>query len=123
MTVKTNPARSNLRLLLVEDDYFIATEFVDALEGKDVEVVGPYPSLAEALAALAAESELDAAVLDVNLQGEMAFPLADALTERGIRFVFVTGYDDTVIPQRFAHITRCEKPADPETVLAALKRD
>jgi hypothetical protein len=45
---------------------------------------------------------LDGAVVDINLQGELAYPIGDALIERGIPFVFTTGYDQAGIPTAYA---------------------
>ncbi|RED34492.1 CheY-like chemotaxis protein [Rhodopseudomonas thermotolerans] len=115
-----NPGVTGRRVLLVEDEYFIADDMVRVFEELGAEVVGPFSRIEDALAAVSAADRLDAAVLDVNLQGTMVFPLADELTARGIRFVFATGYDHHAIPARFDHVVRCEKPADPEAVITAL---
>jgi hypothetical protein len=50
----------------------------------------------------------------------MAYPVADALAARGIPFVFTTGYDARTVPDRFAAVKRCEKPATPEEISRAL---
>ena len=60
--------------------------------------------------------------LDVNLRGEMAFPVADLLIQRGVPFIFTTGYDESVIPDRFANILRCEKPIAVDGIIRALGR-
>jgi hypothetical protein len=83
-------------------------------------VVGPVASVNGALDLIAETERLDGAVLDVNLQGEMAYPIADALVARGVPFVFATGYDEASIPPRYAHIRRCEKPVDPAKIAKAL---
>jgi predicted TIM-barrel fold metal-dependent hydrolase len=54
--------------------------------------------------------QLDGAVLDVNLDGDRVYPIADALLALGIPFVFATGYDLWVIPAVYAGVPRCEKP-------------
>ena len=108
------------RVLLVEDEYFIAVELHSALESRGAEVVGPAATVKDALALVAGAGPLDGAVLDINLRGEMAYPVADALLTRGIPFVFTTGYDEAVIPSRFTGIVRCEKPANPVKVAEAL---
>lgn len=59
-------------------------------------------------------------MLDINLQGELVFPVADGLVARGVPFVFATGYDAAVIPQRFSRMTRCEKPVDVSVIVNAL---
>ncbi len=77
-------------ILLVEDQPVVALDFAMTLERCGAAVVGPAAGLAEALALLAAHT-LDAAVLDVHLSEEAAWPVADALAARGIPFVFTTG--------------------------------
>jgi CheY-like chemotaxis protein len=84
-------------------------------------VVGPVSSVPQALDMLR-EQRIDAAVLDIDLQGTKAFMVADALTERRIGFVFASGYDDIVIPERFSAVIRCGKPAKAADVADALRR-
>lgn len=78
---------------MVEDDYVTAEDMKAELEGLGAEVLGPVPDLAGALDQLASRPAPDDAILDINLGGEMVFPLADLLRERHIPFVFATGYD------------------------------
>ncbi|HEV7251862.1 MAG TPA: response regulator [Mesorhizobium sp.] len=107
-------------VLLVEDEYFIADDMARAFEAQGVEVLGPAGSMEDALKLIEGADRLDGAVLDINLQGEMAFAVADALHNRGVPFVFATGYDRDVIPERFAHVIRCEKPVEPAKVTRSL---
>jgi DNA-binding response OmpR family regulator len=79
------------RILLVEDEPMIAFALEDMVLELGFDVVGPAHRLSEALA-LAADAEVDAAVLDVNLNDVPSFPVADLLRERGIPFLFATGY-------------------------------
>ena len=86
-------------LLLVEDEYIIADDLALSLEQLGFEVVGPAGSVQEALDLVRRNGDrLDGAVLDINLRGERAYPIADALSDRGVPFVFTTGYDTPVIP-------------------------
>jgi CheY-like chemotaxis protein len=110
---------SGRRILVAEDEYTIAAEILDALELRGAEVVGPAPTVARALELVQAE-RLDGAVLDINLKGELAFSVADALVERNIRFVFTTGYDPGIVPERHRGVPRCEKPQDPAAVVQLL---
>jgi CheY-like chemotaxis protein len=81
------------RVLLVEDDALIAMNMTDMLDALGCVMLGPAARVGEALAAVeAADGAIDAAVLDVNLAGQPSFPVADALAERQIPFVFATGY-------------------------------
>jgi CheY-like chemotaxis protein len=80
------------RILLVEDEVIVAMMIEDMLVQLGCDVVGPAARLDEALA-LAKSSRIDAAVLDVNLAGEMSYPVANELLRRGVPFVFSTGYE------------------------------
>jgi len=107
------------RLLLVEDEYMIAADLAQTLEAYGVEVVGPAGSVEDALRLIEAGERIDAAVLDINLRGERVYPVAEALGEKAVPFVFATGYDAWAIPPAYAQAPRCEKPVD-VTVLARL---
>jgi ActR/RegA family two-component response regulator len=107
------------RVLVVEDDYLVAMDIARALERAGAEVIGPAPGVEAALDVLQ-RTVPDGAILDINLGGEMAFPVADALAALGVPFIFATGYDAQVIPVRFTHVKRCEKPMASEQICAAL---
>ena len=108
-------------ILIVEDEYLIAAQLVDELELLGAEIVGPSPSLERALELVNTEP-VDLAVLDINLQGKLCFPIADALSERaGIPFIFQTGYDPNLhVPQRYASVPRWHKPFTPQALAASL---
>jgi DNA-binding LytR/AlgR family response regulator len=101
------------RLLVVEDEYLIAADLTASLELLGVEVIGPAASVEEALSLVENNgSRIDGAVLDINLQNERVYPVADVLTARGVPFVFTTGYDAVAVPIAYACVPRCEKPVD-----------
>ena len=104
-------ALAGRRILVVEDEYFIAQDLLFLLQEVGAEPVGPVPTLQQGLDLAAATEDLDGAILDVNLGGEMVWPLVDMLRRRGVRTVLATGYSDLVIPARYADLPRCEKPA------------
>lgn len=108
------------RILVVEDEYFVAADLAQALKGAGAEVVGPVPTDGEALALLASGAQVDGAVLDINLRGELVYPLADVLIEREVPFVFATGYGADVVPRRFSGVPRWEKPFDYRALAEAL---
>ncbi|MCB8837054.1 response regulator [Aurantimonas sp. VKM B-3413] len=108
------------RILIVEDDYFLAEDMMLLFTEAGATVAGPVATLAEALAAVEGEAQLDGAVLDINLRGELSFPVADALISRGVPFVFATGYDCSLLPERFANVPACEKPVAPDWLTATL---
>jgi CheY-like chemotaxis protein len=87
---------AGLRVLVVEDEMMVSMLIEDMLTDLGCLVVGPASRLDEAVE-LAKTSELDCAVLDVNLGGQPIFPLADLLRERGKPFAFATGYGDAGI--------------------------
>ena len=106
-------ALSGLCVLVVEDEYLIAADLAASLEALGVEVIGPAPSIGEALELVSDKGErLDGAILDINLRGSRVFPVADALAKRGVPFVFTTGYEDGLIPNSYADVPRCLKPVD-----------
>src|SRR3954453_11157705 len=104
------PGLTGHRILLVEDEYFIADDMAQSFREHGIEVVGPAASVADALDLIRDTERLDGAVLDINLRGEMVFPVADALETRNVPFLFATGYDAAIVPARYRHIPRCEKP-------------
>ena len=82
---------SGMRILVVEDEILVAMAVADLLEDSGCTVAGPVSSVEQGMR-LIEQKAIDGAILDVNLRGEMVFPLADALAERSIPFVYVTGY-------------------------------
>ena len=111
---------NHCRILVVEDEYLLADELALELADEGAVVLGPAPSVKRALGLLEGEASLDGAILDLNLGGEPAFPVADALIDRSVPLIFTTGYDAGAIPERFAHIPRCEKPINIGRITAAL---
>jgi len=101
----------SLRILVVEDNFLTADSIQDLLETSGCEVVGPAATVAEALN-LVMHTTLDGAVLDISLAGELSFPVAAALIERDVPFLFLTGHDDLVVPQQYRAMRRLEKPTD-----------
>lgn len=107
-------------VLIAEDEWLFAAALDAAVVDAGATVVGPVASLAEVLELVTREVRIDGAILDVNLRGEMVFPAADLLAQRGVPYVFTTGYDFSVIPKRFEHVVRCEKPVNIPAVVRAL---
>ena len=108
------------RILVIEDDFVISLDFAERLKELGVDVIGPVGNIDDALDLVAETTVIDGAVLDLNLGGEMSYPVADALAERNIPFVFTTGYDQANIAGRFSGVTRCGKPVDLTNALQAL---
>lgn len=111
-------ALAGRRILIVEDDPLVSMLEEDLLLQLGCRIVGPAATVAEALTlarALAETSALQGAVLDVNLQGEPIFPVADLLAAADIPFVFVTGYGAHGLPTSHAARPVIRKPFDPST--------
>jgi CheY-like chemotaxis protein len=102
-------ALEGLRVLVVEDEFLVATLIEDMLTSAGCVVAGPIPRLAEALDAVHGGT-FDAAVLDVNLAGDRIDPVADVLSRRNVPFVFVTGYTTGGLPVVHAERPRLCKP-------------
>lgn len=107
-------------ILVVEDEFFLAEDLRRELEDTGAVVVGPAPSVELALALIGQAPVLDAAVLDVNLGGEMAYPVADALLARSVPFVLTSGYEDAVLKLRYPRVPLCHKPTEFATIARAL---
>ena len=98
------------RILVVEDEFLLAEDVRRFLEGQGAIVVGPAPSVPAAEKLVAANTVIDFAVLDINLAGTEAYPIADMLARSGIPFAFVSGFEKSIVPKRFAEIAVLEKP-------------
>jgi CheY-like chemotaxis protein len=112
------------RILVVEDEYLLAEDLAETLAGLGVHVLGPVGALDEALelleALLTTDGGIDGAVLDVNLRGQLVFPLADALIARQVPYVFATGYGPEVLPERYRAAPLLQKPIQPRLLLSLL---
>lgn len=101
------------RVLVVEDEYMIADDLACELRAAGAEVIGPAASLPQAMRLMGQPRVLDAAVLDINLRETLAYPLIDRLVEAGVQVLITSGYDEAMIPERYRHLPRCEKPVSP----------
>jgi DNA-binding response OmpR family regulator len=109
-----------MRILIVEDEQLVAMLLEDILENLGYTIVGPAATLEEGLS-LATREPIDAAILDVNLNGARSFPIADALTNRSVPHLFATGYGSAeAVTRRGAEVVR--KPFREEMIAAALRR-
>ncbi|WP_428620312.1 hypothetical protein [Reyranella sp.] len=87
---------------MVEDNFLVAEVMCDLLRGEGCVVVGPASRLERGLC-LARDAELDSALLDINLNGERCFAIAELLSRRHVPFIFLTGYDEgSIVPPRCA---------------------
>jgi DNA-binding response OmpR family regulator len=109
-----------LKVLIVEDGVFTALALQELLTEAGCEVIGPCPRLDEAME-VARTAILDVAVLDIDIDGANAFGVADELQERGIPFIFASGYGHSRTPARLAAAIALEKPFDNAALLEALQ--
>ena len=109
------------RILIVEDEYFLADDLMQILHEHHAEILGPAATIDNALTLINAGEPIDCAVLDVNLRGQAAYPISAALHRRNIPFLFATGYGSAQIPKEFADVVRLEKPFDRTALVAALE--
>ncbi|WP_284947074.1 response regulator [Acidisoma cladoniae] len=107
------------RVLVVEDEMLVALLIEDLLYDLGCIVIGPFGTLRKALDAAASEA-FDLAVLDVNLAGERAYPVAEVLTGRNIPFVFLSGYGQSAMPRNRPEWKVCSKPFRREALATAL---
>ena len=110
-----------LQVLVVEDEPIIALmveDFLDILGHNCVGIVGTVPHAIGRVA----EGGFDIVILDVNLNGEPCWPVADVLADRQIPFVLATGGQVTALPDRHARVTTLPKPYTIEGLEAALER-
>ena len=103
-------------LLVLEDDFLIASDLAMDLESMGLPVLGPFGSVQPAaeMAGLA-----DAAILDIRIRDETSFPVAGLLKSRKIPFVFYTGYHELPLPPQFRDVRSFAKP----TATDAMVRD
>jgi two-component SAPR family response regulator len=101
-----------LRILVVDDEIMIALLLEDVLVACGCKVVGPAGNVATAMSLIdgSGEAGIDGAFLDVNLRGELIYPVVDALAARDVPVVFVSGYATDDIDPRYAEIPVLAKP-------------
>lgn len=115
-----SPALHGLRVLVVEDDWILADDIARLLSREGAAVVGPAGSVEAATRLAAAEDGLHAAVLDVKLRDGDVYDLARRLDARGVRLLFVSGWDPEAAPSDLHHCARLEKPAAPAQLVREL---
>lgn len=107
-------------ILVVEDECVIALDLAASLQDEGAVVLGPVSTVRDAWRCIEEHEHIDAAVLDVRLHDdELVFPIADALEERAVPFVFATGCEPDALPERYRTTPALEKPVS--TVRIALE--
>ena len=113
------PDLTGRKILVLEDDYFLAADTAAALRGAGADVLGPCPT-EEHVHNLLEDETPTYAVLDLNLGGGPQFGIAHLLKARGVPFVFLTGYDPNVIPPDLADVVRLQKPLPLRAIVEAV---
>jgi len=117
MSVTSSPRAR--RILVVEDEVLIGMLLEDVLQDLGYEIVATASRVDEA-ARIARDVEADAAILDVNLNGQEVYPVAEILAGRGIPFVFATGYGERGLPPAFQQRPTLPKPFQQDSLSAKL---
>lgn len=99
-------------ILVVEDEFLLADDLSTNLQSMGAVVVGPAATVQNGISLIEATSNIGAAVLDINLRDTLVFPVADALEDRHIPFLFTSGYDRTIVPERHLNVSQVPKPYD-----------
>ncbi len=110
----------DLRILVVEDEYFLANDLARVLTSEGADVVGPTATACEAFQLI--DKPIDAAILDIKLADGQAFAIAEELARLRVPFAFATGYGPDTIPHRFQDVVRIDKPFDTRAVGSVIAR-
>jgi CheY-like chemotaxis protein len=113
------PVLKNCRILIVEDEPVLALELVSILEDEGAIVVAVAQSVASALDTVR-EYWINCALLDIHLNGESSYPVADALSELNLPFAFVTGYSESAPPPQHIQRPVINKPFSATHVIEAV---
>lgn len=111
------------RVLVIEDEYVVAEAIERTLRRAGAIVLGPVPSVDQAMALLDRGGRIDSAVLDINLGEQKVYPVVDRLLARGVHCVFSTGNDVADVPSNYKGIARLEKPVEESSIIDALKKN
>ena len=109
MATEARPAQPTTRVLIVEDELMIRILFEQMLRKLGYTIAAEAARVAEAIEAVRSV-DFDLAILDINLDGQLALPVADALAARGLPFVFVTGYGRGGVPESYRDRPTLKKP-------------
>lgn len=110
---------AGLRVLVVEDEMLVSLLVEELLIEQSCVVVGPFSRIGEALEA-ARTRAFDVALLDVNVDGAKIYPVAEAISGRGIPFLLLSGYGDAAIPVSHPEWRACAKPFKADVLISML---
>jgi len=112
---------SERRVLVVEDEVLVGMLIEEMLRELGYELAGLSTHLDQAVT-LARTAPFDVALLDINLNGQQSFPVADVVRARGLPFLFATGYGSRIVPEPYRDVPILQKPFSLEELRGALQR-
>lgn len=107
------------KVLIVEDQFLLAEEMSGIIRGLGGQVVGPFATT-EASLQLLRTTRVDLAILDINLDGEQVYVVAEELRNHNIPFFFATGYEPWVVSLQFQDAPHLEKPVNSFSLIQAI---
>lgn len=108
--------------LIIEDSILVLMGLELLLDDLGIEIIGVASTLETALE-LAASSQPDLVMLDINLHGKMSFPVADILYARGVPIIFTSGYaSQEILPPRYAGTPSIQKPYDSAALMSMIDK-
>jgi len=110
-----------MRVLIAEDEFLVGVQLEEDLRSVGCAILGPFNTLERATQA-ARRERFDLAILDINLNGHLVYPLADELAARGVPFIFLSGYARRDLPERFRRAPQLTKPHDPVALSREIQR-
>jgi len=116
----TAGALAGRRILIVEDEYFIAAEIRLMLEEHGADVIGPVADIRKANIAIASGGRIDCAILDIDVNGQAVFPVIPLLREQGIPWIYVSGFSEPLVPVHLRARAHLEKPVDEKLLVDAV---
>jgi DNA-binding response OmpR family regulator len=110
-----------MRVLIAEDESLVGIQLEEDLRSAGCSILGPFSTL-ELTTQASRRERFDLAILDINLNGEMVYPLAEELSARGVPFIFLSGYISADLPKRFREAPRIMKPHDPAVLIEEIQK-
>ena len=114
-----NAQPTNVRIMIVEDDVLLAMDLAGCLRDAGLDVVGPFASVEVALQGMT-DHRPHIAILDIDLNGQMSFLVADALATENVPFVWLSGSSPDVLPEHHRHRPFLTKPFASRTILRVM---
>lgn len=122
MSASPRSLLEELRVLILEDEFFLADDLARALRGAGARPVGPVSTVRQAQELISRE-QVDAAILDLNLHGEMAFEFVERLAATKLPCLIISGYAADAVPEALSRVPRLEKPVSPSAVIERLSAE